>query len=79
VSGVCLHCASMLTRFIWGIHAIMTGIRPILAGTPFSVTGGSVPMRDKAPTALIAVLQELGESDLPSPRSPGLLLCSPER
>jgi hypothetical protein len=78
VLGVCLQCASMLTQFIPGIHAIMAGIRPILAGTPFSVTGGSVPMRDRAPTALIAVLQELGESNLPSPSSPGLLLRSPQ-
>lgn len=81
VSGVCLRCARMLTRFIWGIHAIMAGIRPILAGTPFSVTGGNVPMRAIIawmPTALIAVLQELGESNLPSPSSPGLLLRSPQ-
>ena len=71
VNGVCRRCALVVSRWIPGIGAIMAGIRPILANTPFSLTGGSVPMPDRKPVALIAVLQELGATDLPAPDSPG--------
>ena len=70
VWGVCRRCALMVERFIWGMGTIMRGIRPILAGTPFSVSGVRVAVLDDRPTALIAVLQELGESNLPKPDSP---------
>ena len=72
VTGVCRRCATMLTRSIWGIGTIMNGIRPILAGSPFLLTGLPVPTTDWAPIALVAVLGELGASDLPDPRATGL-------
>jgi hypothetical protein len=73
VTGVCRRCAMMLARWVPGIGAIMQGIRPVLADTPFGLTGCSVAMPRAAPVALLAVLQELGESKLPSPRSRGFL------
>jgi hypothetical protein len=72
VTGVCGRCATMLTRFVPGIGAIMGGIRPVLEGTPFSLTGLPAPTTDWAPLALVAALGELGESGLPDPRSHSL-------
>ena len=44
---------------------LVTGAAVVLAETPFSMTGGTEDTADRAPAALIAVLQELGESNLP--------------
>jgi hypothetical protein len=71
VTGVCRRCATMATRFVWGIGTIMRCIRPVLEGTPFGLTGGTTPVPNRAPVALIAVLQELGESHLPRPDARG--------
>jgi hypothetical protein len=54
-----------------GIGTIMRAIRPVLADTPFSLTGGTADTPDRAPAALIAVLQELGESSLPPANARG--------
>jgi hypothetical protein len=71
--GVCLGCAAMLRRFVPGIGAIMNGIRPVLAGSPFLLQGMAQPTMDWAPVGLVAVLGELGATRLPDPRSRGLL------
>jgi hypothetical protein len=79
VTGVCRRCATLVSRFVWGIGTIMRGIRPVLEGTPFGLTGGAVAMPERAPVGLIAVLQELGESGLPSPRARGFLPRGPHQ
>ncbi len=79
VTGVCRRCATVVSRWIWGLGTIMEGIRPALSGTPFSVSGDRTRMGHYAPVALVAALQELGETDLPSPRAEGFLSYDPRR
>lgn len=73
VVGVCRRCETLLERFVWGIGSIMSGIRPLLEDTPFVLGGPPERTRDWAPVALVAVLQELGATDLPDPRSPAIM------
>jgi hypothetical protein len=62
----------MLERFIYGISTIRQGVGPVFEGTPFPLRGVPNQTRGRRPVALVAVLEELGETDLPDPRSPGL-------
>ena len=68
VSGICRSCAMVLRRPMRGVGPFMSAIRPVLAGTPFSVNASGLRMGWE-PVALVAVLAELGESGLPDPRS----------
>jgi hypothetical protein len=62
----------MLERFVYGIETIREGVGPVLEGTPFRRKGLKKRTRGRRPVALVAALGELGETDLPDPRSPGL-------
>jgi hypothetical protein len=79
VTGVCRRCATMVTRFVWGIGTVMRCIRPVLEGTPFGLTGGAADTPDRSPAALIAVLQELGETGLPAPTARGFRPRTPRQ
>lgn len=73
VIGVCRRCGALLERFVPGIGTIIGQIGTLLAGTPYQPAGPAAATSDWAPTALVAVLRELGEGDLPDPHAPGLL------
>lgn len=73
VGGVCTVCGVVVTRYIGGIGMVVEGIRNQLSGVlhglgPRSYPGGWF-LKGRCDT-LIAVLQELGETDLPDPGSP---------
>jgi hypothetical protein len=63
IHGICVRCAAWLRRYVDGIGAYMTAIRPALEDSPFSVNGGR-RVEAALPVALVAVLQELGETRL---------------
>jgi hypothetical protein len=70
IGGICLGCDLVVSRWIGGIGRIISGVRPALKNTPFYLRSGWGVGLNGAPVALVAVLQELGASDLPAANSP---------
>jgi hypothetical protein len=68
-----------VSRWIWGLGTIMQGIRPALSGTPFPVSGDRSRLGHYAPVALVAALQELGETGLPDPTAKSFLPRRPRQ
>jgi hypothetical protein len=70
IGGICIGCALVVSRWIAGIGRIWKGVQPILRDTPFYLRSGWGVGSNGPPVALIAVLQELGATDLPAVNSP---------
>jgi len=70
IGGICLGCDVLVSRRIAGTSPIRSGVEPILKNTPFYLRTGYGVGSSGAPAALIAVLQELGATDLPAANSP---------
>jgi hypothetical protein len=70
IGGICLGCDLLVSRRIAGTSPIRSGVEPILKNTPFYLRSGYGVGSSGAPAALIAVLQELGATDLPAANSP---------
>ena len=71
VTGVCIKCARIVKRFIGGGGRAATGARKCVEGTPYRFKTGTGMWYNwhfqGIPSALVAVLQELGEVELPTP------------
>ena len=71
VTGVCTKCTRLVKRFIGGGGRAATGAQKCVEGTPYrSNTGNAVWYNwhfQGIPSDLVAVLQELGVVDLPTP------------
>ena len=78
IGGICLGCHLVVSRWIAGISRIRRGVEPILKNTPFYLRSGYGVGSSGVPAALIAVLQELGASDLPAANSPSFQTKDPE-
>ena len=78
IGGICIGCDLVVSRWIAGIGPIWSGVKPILKDTPFYLRSGWGVGSTGAPAALIAVLQELGATDLPAANSPSFQAEDPE-
>ena len=71
VTGVCIACGLVVSRWIGGMSRITSAIIPILENTPYHLRSGWGVRMEGAPVGLIAVLQELGALDVPGRDDPG--------
>lgn len=78
VGGVCLGCALIVSRRMAGGSWLRRGVEPILKSTPFYLGNGYGVASIERPAALIAVLQELGATDLPPADSPSFRATEPD-
>jgi hypothetical protein len=65
ITGVCVGCGVVVSRWIGGMSRITSAIIPILENTPYYLRSGWGVRMEGPPVGLIAVLQELGASDVP--------------
>ncbi len=71
ITGVCVGCGLVVSRWIGGMSRITGAIIPILENTPYYLRSGWGVRMEGPPIGLIAVLQELGASDVPGRDAPG--------